>query len=203
MSFIEQRINELVETVSLETIGGRQFNTTVVTTASGKESRNANWSQSRGQWDFGDRIVTQAELDTLIDFFEDVEGKAVGFRFKDWSDYRCPSAKGLLVNISGGTYQMHKKYGSSRSKKITKPCAGAVVLSDGIAVVGAAVNVATGVVTMPPGFEPGDVLSWGGEFDLPARFDTDQLQSRFEAIDQDTGEAMHYLMALPVIELKI
>lgn len=51
--------------------------------------------------------------------------------------------------------------------------------------------------------QPADALTWSGEFDLPVRFDSDQLRTRFEALDKATSEALHYLFSLPVVELRL
>lgn len=48
-----------------------------------------------------------------------------------------------------------------------------------------------------------DALTWVGEFDVPVRFDTDSLRSRFEALDKSTGQALHYLFSLPLIEVRV
>lgn len=51
--------------------------------------------------------------------------------------------------------------------------------------------------------QPDETLTWSGEFDVPARFDADQLQARFDAYDEHTGEAVYFLSALPVVELRL
>lgn len=48
-----------------------------------------------------------------------------------------------------------------------------------------------------------DVLRWSGEFDVPVRFDTDELRSKFEAMASDGSEAIHYLYSLPVVEIRL
>lgn len=200
-SFVETRVNDLIESVSLQTVGGRQFNTGIVSTVAGFEKRNINWAQSRGRWEFGDRIVLQSELDALIDHFETVAGKAVGFRFKDWSDYRVKVTQGVMQKITDTTYQLKKSYGGSRVKTITKPVS-IHVFKNGIETSAFTFDNTTGIVTFTVAPLVTDVLSWSGEFDLPARFDSDQLQSRFEAIDEATNEPVHYLFSLPVVELR-
>ena len=50
--------------------------------------------------------------------------------------------------------------------------------------------------------QPGETLTWSGEFDLPARFDTDELRYRFLARDSETGEMLFDLDSLPVVELR-
>lgn len=44
-------------------------------------------------------------------------------------------------------------------------------------------------------------LAWAGEYDVPVRFDTDDLNSRFDAMQDD--QSAHYLFALPVIEIRV
>ncbi|MEW5708783.1 MAG: DUF2460 domain-containing protein [Pseudomonadota bacterium] len=46
-----------------------------------------------------------------------------------------------------------------------------------------------------------DVLTWAGEFDVPVRFDTDILRTRFEAMQGD--ESLHYLYSLPIVEIRL
>ncbi|MCI0355277.1 MAG: DUF2460 domain-containing protein, partial [Acidobacteria bacterium] len=51
--------------------------------------------------------------------------------------------------------------------------------------------------------QPADALTWSGEFDVPVRFDADQLRIRFEALRTSDAEALHYLFSLPVAELRL
>ena len=69
--------------------GGPEFATTVVATGSGHEKRNVNWSEARGRWDVASGLKKQAQIDELIAFFRARRGKAYGFRFKDWTDYKA------------------------------------------------------------------------------------------------------------------
>ena len=201
MSFIETRVNDLIESVSLQTVGGRQFNTTIVSTSAGFERRNINWSQSRGRWEFGERVLLQSELDALVNFFETVAGRAVGFRFKDWSDFKCTHSTGVLQATSDPlVFELFKRYGT-RVKRIFKPVSCQVnVNSIPTSVI---FNANAGTVQFAVAPEAGATLTWAGEFDLPARFDVDQLQSRFEAFDEDSQETAHYLFSLPVVVLKL
>jgi uncharacterized protein (TIGR02217 family) len=69
--------------------GGPEFATSVVATASGYEQRNINWSAARGRWDVASGLKKQTQLDTLIAFFRARKGRAYGFRFKDWTDFKA------------------------------------------------------------------------------------------------------------------
>src|SRR5437870_2530303 len=74
--------------ISYGAIGGPEFSTDVVVLSSGFESRNANWPAARGKWDVSSGVKSQADLQTLIAFFRARQGKARGFRFKDWNDFQ-------------------------------------------------------------------------------------------------------------------
>ncbi len=63
------------------------FSTNVVTSASGHEYRNANWSQARLRFDAGPGVRSETELGELIAFFRARRGPAVGFRFRDPFDF--------------------------------------------------------------------------------------------------------------------
>lgn len=50
--------------------------------------------------------------------------------------------------------------------------------------------------------QPDDTLTWSGEFDVPARFDTDEFRARFEAYRKSPEEAIYFLASLPVVEIR-
>jgi uncharacterized protein (TIGR02217 family) len=90
--------------------GGPEFAPTVVATGSGHEKRNVNWSEARGRWDVASGLKKQAQIDELIAFFRARRGKAFGFRFKDWTDYKTT---GQLLGIGDGAktqFQLIKDY---------------------------------------------------------------------------------------------
>jgi ribosomal protein L3 len=109
--------------------GGPEFATTVVATGSGHEKRNVNWSEARGRWDVASGLKKQAQIDELIAFFRARRGKAYGFRFKDWTDYK---ATGQLLGTGDDAqtqFQLVKHYPSGsviEVRTITKPVAGTV-----------------------------------------------------------------------------
>ena len=73
--------------------GGPEFATTVVVTGAGHEQRNVNWAEARGRWDVASGLKNQQQLDELIVFFRARKGRAYGFRFKDWTDYKRPASR--------------------------------------------------------------------------------------------------------------
>nr|CAX84099.1 uncharacterized protein [uncultured bacterium] len=111
--------------------GGPEYATDVVATASGFEQRNVRWTQARGKWDVASGIKKRAQMDTLIAFFRARKGRAYGFRFKDWTDYKAVNQSIGTGNGSAATFQLVKAYSSggiSETRRITKPVAGTVAV---------------------------------------------------------------------------
>lgn len=208
MAFIETQINSGL--IVYETVGGPGTLTTVIETYSGREQRNQNWLRPRGKWELGERLVTSGELAAMLQFFRAVHGKLDGFRFKDWADYQATAANGILgtgVATAATNYQLRKVYtvsSLSEVRDILKPVTPIAVYVNAVLKVAGtdySVNSTTGVVSFiiqPP---VGAALTWSGAFDVPARFDVDELRSRFDAYDKVGGESLHYLYTLPIIEL--
>jgi uncharacterized protein (TIGR02217 family) len=90
---------------------------------------NVNGAQARGRWDVASGLKKEAQIDELIAFFRARRGKAYGFRFKDWTDYK---ATGQLLGTGDDAkaqFQLVKHYPSGsviEVRTITKPVAGTV-----------------------------------------------------------------------------
>jgi uncharacterized protein (TIGR02217 family) len=192
------------------TSGGAEFSTDITTVQSGVEYRNANWLDSRGRWDIAGDAYDRKQMDSLIAFFRSRKGKAGGFRFKDWSDWRVSRGgaynEGQFETTASSThFQMVKRYtvGSVDTyRQIKKPVQGTIKFYvDGVLLTGGdipAVDYTTGIITR------GDVvgLDWTGEFDVPARFDTDKFEAVFEAYRNGDGESMYTVSGLTIVELR-
>lgn len=199
-------------------IGGPQFSTDVIVVRSGREKRNVNWSQSRGRWELGERQIDTAELHHLVGFFRARQGRAQGFRWKDWADYQATNTpltrngvttQGQLGDGTGGegtSYQLNKIYTSgstTTTRKITKPTGTISVYKNGVLQSsGYTLATTTGIVTFSVAPGGGDTLLWAGEFDVPVRFDTDEFRTRFDVVRVSDGEALHWLMSLPIVEMR-
>ncbi len=184
--------------------GGPVRKTEIVTLASGREHRNARWGHSRRRYDAGYGVKTLDALAAVVAFFEERRGRLTGFRWRDRLD--CVSglasrpATPIDQVIGTGTgdraaFQLAKTYGAAHApyaRIITKPVAGTVR----IAVAGAEItegtgftcDATTGIITFLPGHLPpnGAVVTAGFEFDVPVRFDADEIEvdlSAFEAGD--------------------
>lgn len=203
MTFTETRLDLGYD---FNTVGGPQFNTTVIVLGSGHEQRNSNWAEARGRWQIGDRIYDRAELNYLLNFFRAVRGAAVGFRFKDWSDFQGTNE---LIGVGNGVanqFQMRKTYtigNQSATRTINKPVSGKTAIDvAGVPQIGGwSVDTTSGVVTFtnPP---VGNVTA-SFDFDVPVRFEQDKFDHRFDAANASDGDALFYVSTLSVIEVKI
>lgn len=179
MSFVEV---QFPSDISYGATGGPTFLTDVVTTVSGHEQRNSKWSQSRAKYNVASGIKTEAQWQALIAFFRARRGKAVGFRFKDWGDYTAVNQP--LLSLGGNDYQLVKQYVSGAvvsERVITKPVVGTVKLyrNSILQASGWSIDTATGIITT----SLTGTLTADFEFDVPVRFDTDELALSLDSFD--------------------
>jgi uncharacterized protein (TIGR02217 family) len=179
--------------IAFKASGGPERRTDVVTTASGREERNARWANSRRRYEAGYGVKTLDDIHAVVAFFEERRGRLHGFRFKDHADFKsCApqatvSAADQAIGAGGGetaAFQLVKRYGSGlrdHLRVIAKPVSGTVrVAVDGVeksAGTHFTVDHAAGIVTFLSGHIPaeGAVVTAGFEFDVPVRFDSDRL----------------------------
>ena len=179
--------------LSFGSVGGPERRTDVVTLANGFEERNTPWAHSRRRYDAGLGMRSLDDVELLISFFEARIGQMYGFRWKDWSDYKSsvasadPTYLDQVIATGDGVvavFPLVKTYRSgaqSYARPITKPVLGSVrigldqdEMQEGIDY---EVDVTTGLVTFQ---HPPDIavqVRAGFEFDVPVRFDTDQIQT--------------------------
>jgi uncharacterized protein (TIGR02217 family) len=149
-----------------------EYRVVITRRASGVELRNRAWNYplTKLTVTVGPRL--ENEIQELIEFWHVVGGSAVGFRVKDYTDFKsCQVQNEPLVTDQPqvelpddpGTYQLVKRYqfGSlTRDRPIYKPVEGTITLSGS-----GTVDYTTGLVT------GGSGGTWSGEFDLPMRFE--------------------------------
>lgn len=176
------------------------YDVSVIRVASGRERRNRNWSRplTRITITVGPGPRADDEVQELLEYWHGVGGIAVGFRYKDWSDYKScrvsntpASIDQPLVLVTGSVYQLTKRYtagASVQDREITKPVSGTLLIADAgtlkTETTHYTVDYATGRVTLS--FTPSGAMTWGGEFDIPVRFDSsfpvEQIERRVQAV---------------------
>lgn len=197
--------------VSLGATGGPQFHTTIMQLASGFEKRNIDWSKTRAKYDVGLVPRPRAAMDAVIAFYYARQGRAFGFRFKEWADYKI-TAQSIGVGASGNvTFQAFKAYvsgGITYMRPIRKIVAGTYVVKvAGVVIVegsGAGkfqIDITTGIITF--GTAPADDadVNLTCEFDVPVRFDTDWLDFNVLEAYPDGG-AIGQWPSIPLLEIR-
>ncbi|MBO9476799.1 DUF2460 domain-containing protein [Shimia sp. R11_0] len=199
--------------LSFGALGGPQRRTEVVTLVNGFEERNTPWAHARRRYDAGLGLRSLDDIADVIAFFEARQGQLHGFRWKDWADYRSarPSEAvhhaDQVIGTGDGVatrFSLVKTYASgtqSYQRPIRKPVAQTVLvaLSGGVLQEGVDYDVDTtlGEVIFPQAPEVGVEVTAGFEFDVPVRFDTDQIQTSMAGFK--AGEVPN----VPVVEVRV
>ena len=198
--------------LALGATGGPSRRTEIVTLGSGSEKRNARWHASRRKYNVGYGIKTVVDLQAVISFFEERRGRLFGFRFKDPVDWKSTTADMAITPLdqtlgagNGVTtnFPLIKQYGdlaTGYQRRILKPLIETLM----VAVDGVPANSSTwefdhseGVLKFASNAIPanGSIITAGFEFDVPVRFDLDEIAfnlTHFEAGD---------IPAIPLVEL--
>lgn len=181
--------------------GGPEFSTDIIITQGGFEQRNSNWANARAKYNVAHGVKTETQLAELIAFFRARKGRAHGFRFKDWTDYKVT---GQVIGTGNGTqtiFQLIKNYTSSNTetRTIMKPVSGTVKIyvNAVLQTSGVAVNTTTGVITFSAAPAAATTISADAEFDVPVRFDTDRLSA---SLDQYGSNSW---LDIPLVEVRL
>jgi len=188
--------------ISYGSSGGPQYSTNIVTSVNGYEQRNINWSKPRIRYNLAYGVKSQAQLDIIIAFFRARKGRAVGFRFKDWTDYKCA---GDIIGAGDGNtteFQLVKNYISGSSteiRAIQKPVANTVKIyfDDVLQNTGFTVDITSGIITFDTAPALDVEIKTDCEFDVPVRFDTDKLSASLDAYGTNSW------LEIPIVELRI
>jgi len=188
--FIEDAV--FPECISSGSVGGPGFKTNVRVYGSGYESRRVRWNYPRYSYNVAYGVKTAQDMNDLIAFFNTMDGKGYGFRYGDPLDYSTAPVFGAVptgddvVIINGAVggeqsdIQLVKLY-TEGSRTVTRPIKkpidnGRVIVHVDGTPAGFTLDYATGLLTLDVALTIGQVLSWGGDFHVPCRFDTDTLQ---------------------------
>jgi uncharacterized protein (TIGR02217 family) len=195
MSFLEVRFPECI---SLGAIGGPGFRTDIVRVNSGHEYRNQGIEKALGKWTVAHNALNEEDSEALRAFFLIAAGAFNGFRFKDASDYIVEQSEGVLQLVTGSTYQFYKKYafgGVEYLRKIQKPVNGTVTI---YGATGGTISYTAGTITGATGTP----TAWAGEFDVPCRFGTDEME--LETLTKTrNGGFLYGWKSIPIMEIRV
>jgi len=162
----------------------------IKTLRSGQEKRTSSGSVIRHRFTLPfNNILDQQYLTDINETWMALGGPEDSFLAKDYLDYRVV-AHPLGVAPAGSTpvqlTRVYSKGGATRTRKITKPVAGALIYQNGVLKSGT-LSALTGLFTPATAWTPAAVLTWTGEFRVPVRFDQMSLPS---SIDNRSGQRL-------------
>jgi len=191
--------------------GGPKRKTVIAVSGSGFEHRNAQWADSKREYNAGYGVKDMDDIHTIVEFFEERRGQLHGFRWKDKFDFKScapkqtPAFNDVEIGTGDGTeteFQLTKIYGSTYApytRDIKKPVTGTVLVGvNGSAVTsGWSINLTTGVITFDTAPTDGHAITAGFEFDVPVRFNTDYLEIDLAAFTAGN------IPDIPIVEIRI
>jgi uncharacterized protein (TIGR02217 family) len=196
--------------LSFGTSGGPGRRVEIVRLSTGFEHGNLRHRHSVRRYDAGSGLRSLADLADVMAFFEARRGRLTGFRFRDPLDWHsgphgaAAGAFDQLIGVGDGAttrFDLRKTYGEGDAayhRPIEKPVAGTVTVAvDGTETAAdVAIDTAAGSVTFasPPG--AGEAVTAGFAFDVPVRFDIEQLSVSLAAFE--AGD----IPSIPLIEIR-
>ncbi|MGN7661898.1 MAG: DUF2460 domain-containing protein [Anaplasma sp.] len=191
------------EDISYGSVGGPVFSTTISELGSGREQRKINWLHPRGRYNAIYGVKSDRQFAKLINFFYAHRGRALPFRFKDWSDYKAAKQKIGTGDGSRTNFQLVKRYSAgeySYTRTINRPVAGTalVYFNETPQKHGAVyeIDYKSGQLSFasPPGVDIHIFADF--EFDVLVRFDTDFLSCSLD------GHGSYGCSNIPLVEVK-
>jgi len=151
-----------------------EVSTAIVTSAGGRENRNAEWAEARLRYDVGPGVRSEADIAALLGFFRARMGPARGFRLRDPFDHRGEDEILGTGDGSEARFQLVRRYGTV-VRRITRPVSGSVhVAVDGLETGDFTIGDG-GWVTLDEPPAAGAVVTARFDFDVPVRFAEDRL----------------------------
>ncbi|RUM97333.1 TIGR02217 family protein [Pseudaminobacter arsenicus] len=199
--------------VSFGATGGPERRNEIITLTSGREKRNARFSQSRHHYDAGTGVRSLRDLHVVLAFFEARRGSLHAFRFRDPFDMKsCRPDETLSfldqkIGTGDGTavrFKLVKAYGEGEDvylRNISRPDTAALTVAVNAIPLSTSVDFhfdeQTGEVVFQIAPSPGAAITAGYEFDVPVRFDTDRMSVSLTAFK--AGQ----IPTIPLIEVQL
>jgi len=170
--------------VSKGSTGGPDWLVQIVELASGREERNTPWAAPLRRYDARWGVRSKDELYEILKLYHVTSGPLRGFRLLDWSDWCSGSPEddptALDQPLGTGdatttTFDLWKRYEVGAhvfERRIAKPFGTALVAVDGTPIAsGFTLDTEEGRIVFDSPPADGAVLTWGGQFHVPVRFD--------------------------------
>lgn len=166
----------LPEDIERGVIGGPEYRTTVNRLVNAREQRNSEWDYPLFSSNIGYGVQKREDLETIYAFFHARKGRARGFRFRNWLDYKVTTgAVGTIVGepLERQLIRTYEDDVNPQIRIVTRPVASTLKVYKDMVLTTDYTLGAKGVLTF--GSDPGVNVLATFEYDLPVRFDTDKL----------------------------
>lgn len=177
--------------------GGPEYLTTVISLASGREQRNQEWEYPLSSFNVGYGIRKRSDMEQVYSFFHARSGKARGFRFRNWLDYRVVATPVASVAGDSNKRQLVRVFEDTINPQLR--IVGYPVVSTLKVYVNQVITdtytLDGGVLTFPS--DPGADVVASFEYDIPVRFDTDRLDTLL--YNYNAGEQP----SIQIVELRV
>lgn len=191
--------------VSYGSSGGPGFKTSVFQVDSGLVHTTPEWERIRARYDVTFDHCPRADIESVENFFYSMRGQAVGFRFKDWSDYQIVNQNVVIGDGNSTQFQLFKRYrsgGYTFDRMIKKPSRGGEgkFTLDGVELIlnrDYYINYTNGMIIFNTPPEAGAIghIEYL-EYDVPVRFETDSLMVSAEDFNQYSISSLNMIEIL-------
>jgi uncharacterized protein (TIGR02217 family) len=166
-----------------------QYLVKIVCREDGFERIDRRWARSLSVFTVvpvGDR--DEAEIQSILYFWHAMGGRATPFLIKDWTDYKsCPTqddvaatdqlVAAVTLSDASTAYQLVKTYrvgALAQPREITQPKGDTIVVANSLGAVQTDFTLDEATGLLKPGVSfTGTPKSWGGEFYVPVRFNSE------------------------------
>lgn len=157
--------------------GGPSFKTLIVTMASGRERRNAEWAQARHSYSMPFLNISPESYRNIKQMHYVCRGMVNAFQFQDQLDYQADNdffgvGDGVKTEFQLGKVSVIEGVSYDREIYLVRPGA---TFTDNGSTVTPTVDEDRGLVTFSSAPADGNLLRWSGEFLLWVRFNQDDL----------------------------
>ena len=167
------------ESISMKSSYIIEYNTIINKSKNGNELRIPNYDYPLLSYNVINDIKTKKELEDIINFFKLVKGRAYGFKFKDWLDYKVINQNIAVADGEQKDFQLIKTYNINnklQTRKITKPKQVNIFTNNQDITTNISINYENGIITFNTPPEKDTIISASFEFYVPVRFDNDKIE---------------------------
>lgn len=161
-------MNILPDFLARQVKGGPKFLTSIIQTNNGFENRFIKRPFPLSSYVIENVICNEGQIEEIIAFFRNVQGRGKEFYFKDYFDFKASNQ--TLIPLGNNNFQLVKQYGLL-NRIITNPILGSIKIYVKEEEIEALINYEKGVVNIEA-----EEAKASFEFYTKVRFDQDELQ---------------------------